>query len=94
MGSSISNRSSCRLNEIIGHTNLRKIFMVKLYWTFLALNCIQEIVSIVGTNGSGKSTFIKILVSGLMLLDAGDNIFGKNTLERYSYQCQACTRKR
>ena len=39
-----------------------------------------EIVSIVGTNGAGKSTFIKI-ISGLMLQDAGDVfVFGsKNT---------------
>ena len=68
------------MNEIIVR-NLKKNFHGKVVLDIPSFESHSgEIVSIVGTNGSGKSTFIKI-ISGLMLQDAGDVfVFGsKNT---------------
>ena len=68
------------MNEIIVR-NLKKNFHGKVVLDIPSFGLHSgEIVSIVGTNGAGKSTFIKI-ISGLMLQDAGDVfVFGsKNT---------------
>ena len=68
------------MNEII-ISNLKKNFRGKVVLDIPSFGSHSgEIVSIVGTNGAGKSTFIKI-ISGLMLQDAGDVfVFGsKNT---------------
>lgn len=68
------------MNEIIVR-NLKKNFRGKVVLDIPSFESHSgEIVSIVGTNGAGKSTFIKI-ISGLMLQDAGDVfVFGsKNT---------------
>jgi len=68
------------MNEIIV-SNLKKNFRGKVVLDIPSFGSHSgEIVSIVGTNGAGKSTFIKI-ISGLMLQDAGDVfVFGsKNT---------------
>ena len=65
------------MNEIIVR-NLKKNFRGKVVLDITSFGSHSgEIVSIVGTNGAGKSTFIKI-ISGLMIQDAGDVfVFGR-----------------